>query len=119
MRVKRIVPDLLTQDPAGLAAFYNALLGTDTVMQAGFIATIQGQAHQPIQLSLAQEGGSGTDLPVMSIEVDDLNEAFARARRLGAEITYGPVTEPWGVRRFYLRDPAGHLVNILCHDGGA
>lgn len=25
------------------------------------------------------------------------------------------ITEPWGVRRFYVRDPFGKLVNILQH----
>ena len=28
---------------------------------------------------------------------------------------YGPVNEPWGVRRLFLRDPAGHLINVLEH----
>ena len=30
-------------------------------------------------------------------------------------IEYGPAREPWGVRRFYVRDPFGRLVNILAH----
>lgn len=33
----------------------------------------------------------------------------------GYAIEYGPVDEPWGVRRFFMRDPAGTLVNILMH----
>ena len=37
------------------------------------------------------------------------------ALAMGLAIEYGPATEPWGVRRFYLRDPAGRLVNILSH----
>ena len=28
-----------------------------------------------------------------------------------------PSVGPWGVRRFYLRDPLGRLVNILSHKG--
>jgi hypothetical protein len=28
----------------------------------------------------------------------------------------GPATEPWGVRRFYVRDPFGKLINILQHE---
>ena len=31
----------------------------------------------------------------------------------GAEIVYGPVTEEWGLRRFYFRDPAGNLINVV------
>lgn len=30
-------------------------------------------------------------------------------------IEYGPADESWGVRRFYVRDPFGKLVNILAH----
>ena len=30
-------------------------------------------------------------------------------------VEYGPANEPWGVRRFYVRDPFGRLVNILSH----
>jgi hypothetical protein len=30
-------------------------------------------------------------------------------------IEYGPAGEPWGVRRFYVRDPFGRLINILMH----
>ena len=35
----------------------------------------------------------------------------------GDAIVYGPADEPWGVRRIYLRDPEGNLVNVLCHAG--
>jgi hypothetical protein len=33
----------------------------------------------------------------------------------GYAIGYGPQKEPWGVRRFYIRDPFGRLVNVLTH----
>ena len=33
----------------------------------------------------------------------------------GFTIIYGPTDEPWGVRRFYVRDPFGTLVNIVSH----
>ncbi|MBB6674695.1 VOC family protein [Cohnella nanjingensis] len=61
------------------------------------------------------EGGSGTATPDLSIEVDDVDEALSRMRSAGFEIVYGPADEPWGVRRFYVRDPFGKLVNILAH----
>ena len=49
------------------------------------------------------------------IEVDDLDEAMNRIHAAGIAIEYGPVTEEWGVRRFYVRDPFGKLLNILSH----
>ncbi len=67
------------------------------------------------QISVASEGGSGTDVPDVSIEVGDVDEIYNRAKAAGFEITYEITDEPWGVRRFYLRDPLGKLVNIMAH----
>jgi uncharacterized glyoxalase superfamily protein PhnB len=61
------------------------------------------------------EGGSGTPVPDLSIEVDDLDVALDRLMKGGFDIVYGPVDEPWGVRRFFVRDPFGRLVNVLSH----
>ena len=68
-----------------------------------------------VQISVASEGGSGTPVPDMSIEVDNVDEAHERALQHGFDIEYGPTDEPWGVRRFFVRDPFGKLVNILAH----
>jgi hypothetical protein len=54
-------------------------------------------------------------VPDLSIEVDDLDTAFNRFEQSSFAIEYGPVVEPWGVRRFFVRDPFGRLVNILSH----
>lgn len=117
MTVRRIVADLPSADPTASAAFYGAVFGLETAMDQGWIATVATGAPGPQQLSFGREGGSGTRLPALSIEVDDLDACLARARAAGASIAYGPVTEPWGVRRFYLSDPDGHLVNVLTHVG--
>jgi catechol 2,3-dioxygenase-like lactoylglutathione lyase family enzyme len=113
--VRRIVANLPARDPAALAGFYQKLLGLETVMDLGFLVTLAG-GEAPIQLGLGREGGADTPLPVVSIEVDDLEDTLARARGLGAPIVHGPTREDWGVRRFFLRDPEGTLVNILSHD---
>jgi uncharacterized glyoxalase superfamily protein PhnB len=54
-------------------------------------------------------------VPDLSVEVDDLDAVLAAMSKAGIEIVYGPAEEPWGVRRFYVRDPFGRLVNILAH----
>ena len=51
----------------------------------------------------------------MSIEVDDVDAVYRKAVNAGYEIVYEIVNEPWGVRRFYVRDPAGKVLNILSH----
>lgn len=112
MTIRRIVPNLAADDPTGLAAFYAQALGLAVVMDHGFITTL---AAGGAQMSLARDGGSGQPVPALSIEVDDLDAALSATRAAGGVIEYGPVAEPWGVRRFFFRDPAGHLVNILSH----
>jgi catechol 2,3-dioxygenase-like lactoylglutathione lyase family enzyme len=115
MKVKRIVADIAAPDPAAAKRFYQDILGLDVLMDMGWIATYGSQKTMPIQISFMTEGGSGTPVPDLSIEVDDLKEALARVKKAKIAIEYGPVVEPWGVRRFFVRDPFGKLVNILMH----
>ena len=115
MAVLRIVPNLPAREPAALAGWYREVLGLAVVMDHGFIVTLAAEgAAQGSQLSVASEGGAGTALPLVSVEVDDLDGVI---RRAGEAVVYGPAVEEWGVRRIYLRDPEGNLVNVLCHIG--
>jgi catechol 2,3-dioxygenase-like lactoylglutathione lyase family enzyme len=115
MKVKRIVANIGTQDLAHARRFYQDVLGLDLLMDQGWIQTFGSGAAMSVQVSVASEGGSGTPVPDLSIEVDDVDTAFERMKAAGFPIEYGPVNEPWGVRRFYVRDPYGKLVNVLAH----
>lgn len=84
-------------------------------MDHGWIATLASGETAPTQISIAIEGGSGTAVPDLSIEVDDVDDIYQRAKRLGHKIEYELTDEPWGVRRFYMHDPTGKLLNILAH----
>ncbi|MHA6344800.1 VOC family protein [Roseivivax sp. CAU 1761] len=115
MTVRRIVANIATPDVAGIRTFYAELFGLEAVMDHGWMVTLASGETALTQLGIASEGGSGTEVPALSIEVDDVDAVEARATALGHALVYGPVTEPWGVRRFFLRDPAGTLVNVLSH----
>lgn len=115
MKVLRIVVNIETAEPALAQAFYGDLLGLDLLMDHGWIRTHGTGAKMGVQVSFASEGGSGTPVPDLSIEVDDLDAALARMTGAGVAIEYGPASEPWGVRRFFVRDPFGRLLNILQH----
>jgi catechol 2,3-dioxygenase-like lactoylglutathione lyase family enzyme len=78
-------------------------------------ATYGSKHKMDLQVSIMSEGGSGTPVPELSIEVDDVDEALARMKKARVKIEYGPADEPWGVRRFFVKDPFGKLVNILMH----
>lgn len=115
MSVKRIVANIATDSPGDAEAFYGDLLGLVKAIDQGWISTFATAPGSPQQVSFASDGGSGTPVPDLSIEVDDLEGLHQRMVEAGVKIEYGPVTEPWGVRRFHVRDPFGRLLNILSH----
>jgi catechol 2,3-dioxygenase-like lactoylglutathione lyase family enzyme len=116
MAVKRIVANIAAENLERAKSFYGDILGLRMVMDHGWIMTFAADASMTPQISIASEGGSGTPVPDLSIEVDDLDEILKRAVSARIPIEYGPKHEPWGVRRFYMRDPFGRLLNILAHD---
>ena len=115
MQVKRIVANFEALDPDRARVFYQDVLGLELLMDHGWIRTYGSSDEMTVQVSFAAEGGSGTAVPDLSIEVDDVAVALERMRAAGFSIEYGPTDEPWGVRRFFVRDPFGKLVNILAH----
>ncbi|HWK55113.1 MAG TPA: VOC family protein [Hyphomicrobiales bacterium] len=116
MKIKRIVPNIASAQPERAEFFYQDVLGLDLVMDLGWIRTYAAPDRREMQLGVASQGGSDTPVPDLSIEVDDLNEALQRVRDAGITVEYGPAHEPWGVHRFYIRDPFGKLINILQHE---
>lgn len=115
MTVRRIVTNIATDRVSEGHKFYSELLGLKVVMDHGWIITFASNQTAPVQVSIASEGGSGTPVPDISIEVDDVDEVYQRAQALGFDIAYSIADEPWGVRRFFVRDPFGKLVNIVSH----
>ena len=115
MQVKRIIANIAAEDIAAARRFYQDILGLDVLMDHGWIVTYGSSQKMSVQVSIASEGGSGTPVPDLSIEVDDLDTALQRMKKAKVTIEYGPADEPWGVRRFYVRDPFGRLINILMH----
>ncbi|QRG66505.1 VOC family protein [Brevibacillus choshinensis] len=115
MKVKRIVANIDTRNVAAAKSFYQDVLGLDVVMDHGWIVTYGSWEEMSVQISFASQGGSDSPTPDLSVEVDDVEAALKRVRQAGFPVEYGPADEPWGVRRFFVRDPFGKLVNILTH----
>ena len=116
MKVTRIVSNLETSDVQKAVSFYRDVLGLDLLMDHGWFQTYGSDARMTVQVSFGTEGGSGTSVPDLSIEVDDLEGALVRVKKANIPVEYGPATEVWGVRRFYVRDPFGRLINLLQHE---
>jgi len=115
MAVKRIVSNIQVSDIAAAKKFYNEILGLEVLMDHGWIITYGVSDLSSVQLSFATEGGSGTKVPDLSIEVDNLLQVYQAMKEAGFIISYDLTTEPWGVKRFYVLDPFGKTINILSH----
>jgi catechol 2,3-dioxygenase-like lactoylglutathione lyase family enzyme len=113
--VHRIVADLASRSPAEAARFYTDVLGLVPVMDLGWIVTLADPQRPGSQLSLLTHDRTASLVPDVSIEVDDVDAAHAAALRAGAAIVHPLTDEPWGVRRFFLRTPDGHVLNVLSH----
>ena len=116
MKVHRIVANIQTADVAKAEVFYQGVLGLKLVMDHGWIRTYGSSEKMTVQLSFATQGGADTPVPDLSIEVDDIEVALRKVRKAGLPVEYDPKREPWGVRRFYVRDPLGKLVNVMQHE---
>jgi predicted enzyme related to lactoylglutathione lyase len=98
--VKRIVTNIPAKNVAAATPFYGDIFGLEPLMDLSWIVTYGSPHKMSVQLSIATEGGSGTPAPDISIEVDDVDAALNAVKKAGFPIEYGPVDEPWGVRRF-------------------
>ena len=75
---------------------------------------ILGPSERPdVQLLLMERDESALVNPDISIGVEDVDAVHEKMVTAGAEIVHSLRDEPWGVRRFFVRDPNGKIVNVV------
>lgn len=115
MRVNRIMTNLRVADISAAQGFYADFLGLSTEeFNLGWVARVTSP-DTGASLQLVTGDLSAAQDSVASVLVDDVDAAYERARRLGYQIVHPLGTEPWGVRRFFVRDPDGNVLNIVGH----
>jgi catechol 2,3-dioxygenase-like lactoylglutathione lyase family enzyme len=115
MAVQRVVPDLKSESLDRARLFYADVLGLEPVMDHGWIVTFADPATGSCQISLLTHDETAPVVPAVSVQVDDVDAAYTAAIEAGAEIVHPLTDEAWGVRRFFVRDPDGNVLNILSH----
>jgi len=113
--VERVVPDLTCRSLSKAKGFYARVLGLEPVMDHGWIVTLADPQRPGTQISLMTHDQTAAVVPDVSVQVDDVDSAYAAAVQDGAEIVHPLTDEPWGVRRFFVRDPDGHVLNVVSH----
>lgn len=96
--------------------FYADYLGLGVEeMNLGWVARYSTEDRRATLQVVTSDATSPVD-SVLSVHVgDDVEEAYAEAQRRGYEIVHPLTLEPWGVRRFFVRDPAGNVINVVSH----
>jgi hypothetical protein len=92
MSIRRVMPDIRSDSMEESRDFYG-LLGFEEVMNLGWVMTLGSPSNPTAQVTFMSHDRTA---PV-------------------AEIVHPLRDEDWGVRRFFVRDPNGRVVNVLGH----
>src|SRR4029450_4346386 len=115
MAVKRIKPNVLSDRFEESRAFYREVIGLEEGDGLDWILFF-GTEKREVQLSVMKLDIKAKLHPDITIEVDDLDAVYDRATTSGIDIAYPLTHEDWGLRRFFVRDPNGTVINVTQHD---
>ena len=109
------MPDIVSERIDESRKFYTEFLGFDVTKDLGWVLTFASPSNPTAQITLVRGSAKATALANLSIEVEDVDAVHAKAVALGLQIIYPLTNEPWGVRRFFVTDPNGIIINVLSH----
>ncbi len=102
--------------------FYTRWFGAEVVFEASWfvLLALPGEPTRNIAFMAPDhpstppgpEAFSGTGM-FLTFQVARADAEFTRLKAAGAPFAYDLTTEPWGQRRFALRDPAGTWVDVV------
>jgi catechol 2,3-dioxygenase-like lactoylglutathione lyase family enzyme len=110
-----VTADLAVSDIDQAKAFFTDFLGLEEQDMGLDWVTRVVVPTSGEHIQLLSRDATGPENPLLSIKVDDVEEAYASAQRLGYEIVHPLTTESWGIRRFFVRAPGGGVLNIAQH----
>ncbi len=113
--IRRVVPDITSDRMEESREFYVGFLGFEMAMNMGWIMTFISPSNPTAQVTVVQRKESSKPHPDMTVEVSDVDAVHKRALDRGLEIVYPLTDEPWGVRRFFVADPNGVVLNVMSH----
>ena len=114
MAVKRIKPNIRSYRFDESRDFYTGVF--DLVESEGLDWILFfGTDQREVQLSVMKMDVAANVHPDISIEVDDLDAVYVGARVAGADFVYPLTVVVGGLRRFFLRDPNGAVLNVAEH----
>ena len=116
VRVTGVTANLRVSDVEAARRFYADYLGLGVEeMNLGWVARYRTEDGRASVQVVTRDATSPVD-SVLSVHIGDgVEDAYAEAQRRGYEIVHPLTLEPWGVRRFFVRDPDGNVINVVSH----
>lgn len=118
--VTRIIPYAGGTDIAASREFYVEVLGLEVGMEEPVLGL--NSPTNPTAQIVVPPPGMDDPQPQFGVDVgepDAVDAAHAEAVRRGLRVVYPLTNEPWGIRRFFVQDPGGTIVNVLAHIPGS
>jgi catechol 2,3-dioxygenase-like lactoylglutathione lyase family enzyme len=111
-----VVANLSVTDPAEARDFYVDFLGLSVEgFKLGWVVNLQSPDGRAVVQLVTRDATAPVD-SVISVHVgDEVEAAYEEAQQRGFEIVQPLTTEPWGVRRFFVRAPDGNIISIVNH----
>ncbi|GAA4615207.1 VOC family protein [Saccharopolyspora hordei] len=113
--VSRIIP-YLTGDASAARSFYVDVLGFEVAMEDPVLC-LRAPDSPSAQIIVLPPGSEDPE-PRFGVDVGEpeaVDAAHAEAVRRGLRVVRPLRDEPWGVRRFFVEDPTGTVINVLAH----
>jgi predicted enzyme related to lactoylglutathione lyase len=116
VRVTGIKANLSVPDIGEARDFYADYLGLSVEgFNMGWVARYQSPDGRAVVQLVTRDATAPQDSVISVALGDDVDEAYEEAKRRGYEIVYPLTTEPWGLRRFFVRAPDGNVINMTSH----
>lgn len=118
--MQRGFANILTDEVAATATFYQELLGMEPKFSSDWFVNLHDPQHPELEVGILARNhdlvplGARTSPAgiMLTFVVDDCDATLEKAKEIGADLIELPKDMPYGQRRMVLRDPAGTYVDI-------
>ncbi len=119
--MKSLFPDICSDALLESKDFYGSLFGFEPVFEMDWYIQLKSPHDDNLQIAFVKR--EHTSVPkayqhvsqgvVVTIELDDVDSVYEKARKLGCKIIQKVCDEAWGQRHFMTIDPNGLLVDVV------
>lgn len=121
MKITSYYPVIMTSQVQATAAFYTSHFGFEERFTSDWYVHLQSSADSTINLAVV--AGSHETIPeiargrvsglLLNFEIEDPDEAYAKAQAAGLPILLSLRDEAFGQRHFITSDPNGVLIDVI------